>query len=197
LYIGDLDNNGSADQLLCVEKGGKYYFFLGKEELERSFPGIIKKKYLRYDAMAGLTAEEVLGSRLQELKKLTVTTLASVIARNVKGKLRLSELPSSVQWSPVFAFATGDFNGDGNTDILSGGNFFGVLPYEGRYDASYGNVLLNKMSSFSSLFPWQSGLSVRGEIRDIKKIGIRNRPVFMVARNNNNLLFYRNTVSTQ
>ena len=197
LYIGDLDNNGAVDQLLCTEKEGKYYFFLGKEEIERSLPGIIKKKYLGYEAMAGLTAEQILGSRLQELNKLTVTTLASVIVRNVKGKLTLSELLPSVQWSPVFAFLTGDFNGDGKTDIVTGGNFFGVLPYEGRYDAGYGNVLLNNVSSFSSLSPWQSGLSFGGEVRDIKKIWVRNRPVFMVARNNNSLLFYRNPVSTQ
>jgi len=147
--------------------------------------------------MAGLTAEQILGSRLQELNKLTVTTLASIIVRNVKGKLTLSELLPSVQWSPVFAFLTGDLNGDGKTDIVTGGNFFGVLPYEGRYDAGYGNVLLNNVSSFSSLSPWQSGLSFGGEVRDIKKIWVRNRPVFMVARNNNSLLFYRNPVSTQ
>ena len=197
LYIGDLDNNGAVDQLLCIEKEGKYYFFLGKEEIERSFPGIIKKKYLGYKTMAGLTAEEILGSSLQELNKLSVTTLASVIVRNVKGKLTLSELPPSVQWSPVFAFLTGDFNRDGNTDIICGGNFFGVLPYEGRYDASYGNVLLNNQASFSSLSPLQSGLSFRGEVRDIKKIMIRHREVFMVARNNKSLLFYQNQVSRQ
>ncbi|HKO80613.1 MAG TPA: VCBS repeat-containing protein [Chitinophagaceae bacterium] len=195
LYTGDLDNNGDLDQLLCIEKEQQYYFFLGKEEIERSFPGIIKKKYLDYKTMARLTVNEILGDRLAQLKKLSVTTLASVIVKNTKGRLSLLELPAPVQWSPVFAFLTGDFNEDGTMDIIAGGNFSGVLPYEGRYDASYGNLLLNQDSLFSPLQPFNSGLCFDGEVRDIKRIKIRNKEVFMVARNNKSLLFYQNQVS--
>ena len=32
-----------------------------------------------------------------------------------------------------------DFDGDGHTDLLVAGNFFGVPPLLGRYDASYGS----------------------------------------------------------
>lgn len=191
LYVGDLDNNGDFDQLMSVEKNSQHYFFLGKEEIERSFPGIIKKKYLDYKTMAGLTVDEILGTGFREMKKLSVTSLASVLVRNTKGKLSISELPAPVQWSPIFAFLTGDFNRDGTIDVLSGGNFSGVLPYEGRYDASHGNLLLNNGNSFSSVFPLHSGLSFDGEVRDIKKIRIRDREVFVIARNNKGLLFYQ------
>lgn len=195
LYTGDLDGNGDSDQLMCVGKDGQYYFFLGKEEIERSFPGIIKKKYLDYGSMAGLTVEEILGERLMKLKKMSVTTLASVLVRNTKGRLSLSELPGTAQWSPVFAFFTGDFNGDSTMDVIAGGNFSGVLPYEGRYDASYGSLLLNSGLFFSTVYPLNSGLCFDGEVRDIKKIRVRGRELLMVARNNKRILFYKNLAS--
>ncbi|MBD0296647.1 MAG: VCBS repeat-containing protein, partial [Flavisolibacter sp.] len=126
LYVGDIDNNGSPDQILAVEKDEKYYPFLGKEELEKILPAVIKKRYLDYKSMAGRTVEEIIGNKLSRLKKLTAATLASVIIKNNKGHLQISALPSPVQWSPVFSFLAADFNKDGKTDIITGGNFYGV-----------------------------------------------------------------------
>jgi hypothetical protein len=104
----------------------------------------------------------------------------------------VTKLPFPVQWSPVFGFISGDFNKDGADDIITAGNFFGVLPYEGRYDASYGNLLLNQSSSFISLPSLQSGLQLDGQVRDIKKIKIRGKDFLIIARNNDSLLFYSN-----
>jgi len=90
------------------------------------------------------------------------------------------------QWSPVFSFLTGDFNNDHQTDILSAGNFYGVLPYEGRYDASFGTVLLSDgKHSFATINSLQSGFMADGEVRDIKCIrSVNGRQLFVVARNN-------------
>ncbi|MFC0772088.1 VCBS repeat-containing protein [Terrimonas alba] len=192
LYTGDLDKNGDLDQLMSIEKDGRYYFFLGKEEIERVLPGMIKKKFLDYKTMAGLTVDGILGDKLNEMSKLTVSNLSSVLVKNNKGNLQVTKLPFPVQWSPVFAFVTGDFNRDGADDIITAGNFFGVLPFEGRYDASYGNLLLNQSSSFISLPSLQSGLQLDGQVRDIKKIKIRGKDFLIIARNNDSLLFYGN-----
>ena len=192
LYTGDLDKNGDMDQLVSIEKNGQYYFFLGKEEIERVLPGMIKKKFLDYKSMAGLTVDEILGDKINEMSKLTVSNLSSVLIKNIKGNLQVTKLPFPVQWSPVFGFISGDFNKDGADDIITAGNFFGVLPYEGRYDASYGNLLLNQSSSFISLPSLQSGLQLDGQVRDIKKIKIRGKDFLIIARNNDSLLFYSN-----
>src|SRR5450432_3544794 len=48
LFTGDFDNNSALDQVLAVEKNGKYYTFLGKEELEKQLPVLMRKKYLDY-----------------------------------------------------------------------------------------------------------------------------------------------------
>ena len=194
LYIGDLDNNGSMDQILAIEKEGKYYTFLGKEEIEKQLPSLMRKKYLYYAAFAGQTIEQVFGEKLDHSKKLEANILSSVmLTNNGAGKYSVNNLPSSVQWSPVFSFFTGDINKDGKTDIISAGNFYGVLPYEGRYDAGFGNVLLNDGNNhFNVLSPYQSGFLATGEVRDIKKIKLANgSKCLLVARNNDGVLFLR------
>lgn len=53
----------------------------------------------------------------------------------------LLELPKAVQFSPIYAIETGDFDQDGDQDILMGGNLYGVKPEFGIYDASRGFIL--------------------------------------------------------
>ena len=81
------------------------------------------------------------------------------------------------------------------TDILTAGNFYGVSPYEGRYDADYGNVLLNqKNGSFKIPGSLQTGLMIDGEVRDIKIIKtIKGGSMIAFARNNNSIQFYKLT----
>lgn len=194
LYLGDLDNNGSEDQILTVGKGMDHYPFLGKEELEKVLPALIKKSYLDYKSMAGRNVAEIMGNHLSGLQKRTAATLASVLVKNENRQLKISVLPSPVQWSPVFSFLTDDFNRDGKTDIITGGNFFGVTPYEGRYDASYGSVLLRENHQWKTVPPFHSGLVLEGEVRDIQKLRVAGKGLlYLVARNSNSLQFYKPT----
>ena len=182
------------DQILAIEKEGKYYTFLGKEEIEKQLPALMRKKYLHYAAFAGQTIEQVFSERLDHAKVLEANILSSVmLTNNGVGKYSVNNLPSSVQWSPAFSFFTDDINKDGKTDIISAGNFYGVLPYEGRYDAGFGNVLVNGGNNhFNVLSPYQSGFLVTGEVRDVKKIKLANgSKCLLVARNNDGILFLR------
>jgi len=193
LFVGDLDNNGSLDQLLTIETNGEYYTFLGKEELESQLPSVIKKRYLEYASFAGQTIESVFSNKLDSAKKYTVETLSSIVlTNNKKGGFTKTLLPSPVQWSPVFAFITADFDQDGTTDVLTAGNFYGVTPYEGRYDACEGTLLLNENSvTLKIATPSQSGFTVDGEARDIKKIKTLNGKILVaVARNNNSIKLF-------
>ncbi len=80
---------------------------------------------------------------------------------------------------------------NGKIDILSGGNFYGVLPFEGRYDANAGTVMLNNADSYKALLPIRSGFITSGETRDIKAITVGNQQWFAVAGSNDPLRFYR------
>jgi enediyne biosynthesis protein E4 len=192
MYLADIDNNQVYDQLLTVSRGGNEYTFVVKEDLEKQLP-YLKKEFLSYGKMAGKTAAEIFGDRLDKAKLFNVSTLESQVWLN-DGKGNFVEktaLPVAMQWAPLYSFYCNDFNKDGKLDILSGGNFYGVTPYEGRYDAmlptlSYGSG----NGRFQPSFPAEPGLRINGEVRDIKPIGLSGgRKALILALNNQPLRF--------
>ena len=92
-----------------------------------------------------------------------------------------------MQVAPLFGLAS--LPGKG---ILTGGNFSGVVPFEGRYDADYGDVLLiNKARNYKFISPTVSGFLVRGEVRDIKAIRTAKGTIYAVAINNKPIEFFK------
>jgi hypothetical protein len=97
------------------------------------------------------------------------------------------------QLSPVYAGIVYDLNGDGYNDIFLGGNFYGLKPQTGRFDASYGTLLLQgSHHHFHYVAPKQSGLFMKGEVRDAVMINPAGKvPLVLVARNNDNLILFQ------
>jgi hypothetical protein len=189
LYLTDIDKNGTMDPLMTYSIDQKEYTFLGKGEIEKQVP-IIKKKFLYYHDFAGKTVDEVFGDSLKDVKPLVVNSFTSGIFYNKgNGNFQFKAFPSSAQTAPLFGFANLAGKQKG---ILAGGNFRGVLPYEGRYDADYGDVLLvDADGSFSQPSPVSSGFLLRGEVRDIKTIKTAKGLIYAVAFNNNRIRFFR------
>ena len=186
MYVLDsLRKLGYANQILAVAKEGKYYTFLSKEDLEKQLP-FLKRDYLSYSKMAGKTVEELFGDQLTQSKLFEATTMASkMLINDGKGHFKASNLPYSLQWSPIFAFAPYDYNGDGMIDILTGGNFYGVNPYEGRYDATaLGLSMGDGKGGFNNIIQHSGPLINSGEIRDIRLLHINKKPCLIIAKNN-------------
>ncbi|MDB5017940.1 MAG: repeat protein [Mucilaginibacter sp.] len=188
LFLADLDKNGTIDPLLTYSIDKKDYTFLGKGEIEKQVP-LIKKKFLYYHEFAGKTVNELFGDSLKG-KPLTATSFTSGVFYNKgQGNFEFKAFPSSAQMSPLFGFATLSLPAKG---ILAGGNFSGVMPYEGRYDADYGDVmLLDKRRDFKWLSSVSSGFLLRGEVRDIKIIKTAGGIIYAVAFNNNKIRFFK------
>jgi hypothetical protein len=72
---------------------------------------------------------------------------------------------------------------------MAGGNFYGTIPYEGRYDALCPTIFSadkNRLT-VSSILP-----GVKGEVRDMKWLKtINHQKLLVIARNNDSLLFYK------
>jgi enediyne biosynthesis protein E4 len=193
MYVNDFDRNGSAEQIICVYEGDSAYPMALKHDLTRQIPNLLKKypKYVLYkeQTIHDLFEPEQLVNAIQ----LDVNQLRSALFLNDgSGHFTLKELPLETQFSTVMAAETGDFNKDGNLDLLLGGNLYHVKPEVGRYDASYGNVLAGDgHGNFSVIPPLQSGFRLDGEIRDFQSIQTPGGKVLLVARSNDPLQLFR------
>ncbi|MFT3847091.1 MAG: VCBS repeat-containing protein [Lacibacter sp.] len=187
LYVKDFDNNGSTEQILCYTLAdGKQYTFLAKDELERPLP-VLKKAYLTYSEVAGKDVKYMFYDLFKDYTELTAETLSSsCFINDGKGSFKIIPLPDELQLAPVFAFAA--LPGQA---FIAGGNFYGVIPYEGRYDGMLPTVFsFNKTSSSFSVKEKIS--SFDGEARDIKWLNAANgNRMMMIARNNNSIQFFK------
>src|SRR3954453_185070 len=129
LYVKDFDFNGTVEQIMTYSIDGKEYPFLAKDELEKSLP-VLKKYYLKYSDVAGKTVQYMFYDLFKDYIELKAETLSSSCFINYgKGNFKRMDLPDEAQLAPVFSFAPI------NNSYLVTGNFYGVTPYEGRYDA--------------------------------------------------------------
>jgi hypothetical protein len=196
LYIGDFDSNGRKESILVTYKSdGKAYPFNLYGEMMAEMP-LLKKKFLHYRQYAGMGIDELLdkGQLSKAVVKTVDQTQTSVFYNDGRGHFTMAPLPQRAQFSPVFAAINTDLNGDNRNDIFMGGNFYGLKPEVGRYDASYGVALLGSGTrNFTFAAPANTGLFLTGEIRDIKQIKTAKGTYILVARNNEALqIFKRN-----
>jgi hypothetical protein len=189
LFLSDLDKNGTVDPLLTYSIDGNDYTFLGKGEIEKQVP-LIKKKFLYYRDFAGKSVNDLFGDSLDVSKVVEANSFTSGVFYNKgNGNFTFKEFPASAQTAPLFGFAM--LNGV-NKGVLAGGNFYGVLPYEGRYDADYGDVLFaDKQKGFKNISPVSSGFLLRGQVRDIKAIKTASGTIYAVAFNNKPIEFFK------
>jgi hypothetical protein len=124
---------------------------------------------------------------LRKATKLEAFTMAStVFINNKKGGFTREPLPGAAQFSPVYAINATDVNGDGNIDLILGGNFYESKPEAGIYDASYGLLLTgNGKGQFTAQHAARSGLHTKGAVRDMVTIKTGKKNLLIVARNNN------------
>jgi hypothetical protein len=184
MYVKDFDNNGSVEQVLCYTIDGKEYTFLAKDELERPLP-VLKKAYLTYSEVAGKTVQYMFYDLFKDYDELKAETLtSSCFINDGKGGFKRTDLPDALQLAPVMSFTS---MANPQPSYVAGGNFYGVSPYEGRYDALYPTIFsLNKINQLSIL------PAIDGEVRDMKWLKYTGgEKILVVARNNNKLVFLK------
>lgn len=189
LYVKDFDQNGSTDPLLTYYRQGRRYTYFSKDELAEQLVQV-KKRYLDYRPFAESTFEEAFPPEMLEgAVHLQAFTLASCWAENQgAGSFELHELPVQAQFAPLFGLTAGDFNSDGRQDILGVGNWYGVRPSLGRYDASYGLCLGGgEGGAFMAVEPAESGFAVFGEGRAIAPVRRADGSLLLVVGRNDDV----------
>jgi len=193
MYVSDFDLNGTVEQVICTYDGDKSYPLALKHDLVRQIPGLAQK-YPKYEMYKDQQITDIFSAeQLKNSIHLNACLLeTSMFLNDGSGHFTRKPLPREVQYSPVFAAYTGDFNNDGNTDILFGGNLYNVKPEVGRYDASYGSFLLGDgKGGFVNIPARESGFRLNGEIRSIIELSTAKGKVLVVARSNNPLQIFK------
>ena len=188
LYVADFDNNGKTEQLVSYTANGVEYPFLGQDEVERPLP-LLKKHYLHYADYAGVPMKDVFYGWIDNVSPFTAERLASAVCYgDGKGEFAMHDLHPGLQQAPIFAFQSLKQYNVTSASYLAGGNFFDVIPYEGRYDAqALSFFVVKKDGGFDA--PRQTGLdSIKGQVRDMKWLKTLTDSVLIVARNNEKLL---------
>ncbi|MEP0366436.1 MAG: FG-GAP-like repeat-containing protein [Cyclobacteriaceae bacterium] len=191
-YVLDFDDNGDVEQIMTQYRGDKSYPVPLLHDLWKQMPGT-KKKFFKYEDYQGKSIEEVFGAdQLAEAHHLEAQTLASgILMSDGVGGFDFKPLGGSAQASPIYAILPEDVNKDGAVDLILGGNLFGVKPEAGRYDASYGSVLIgDAMGEFQETSFHTSGIYLSGEIRDFCKIRVGVKDMILVARNDDSVLTF-------
>lgn len=193
LWVSDFDGNGTTEQFLTRTIGGRDMPVFLKREITDQFPAL-KKQNLKHSDYATKTVQDLFGSAvLSKGEQKQFNYCSSVVAFNDgHGGFKVVVLPVMVQLSSVNAAYCGDINGDGSSDLVLGGNMFGFPPQFGRLDGSYGHVLLNNgKGDFKWQSPLESGMSLRGEIKDIKEIPVKDKRCLIVLQNDQFPVMYQ------
>lgn len=193
MYLSDFDNNGKLECISAYYKtDNKLYPYFLRGDIALQIP-VLKKKFLRYDAYAGKTVDEVFTKeQLKNAKEFSVQQTQSCIFYNDgKGNFQMEPLPLRAQFSPAFGILVTDLDGDGIADIFTVGNFFGLKPEIGRLDASYGVTLLGSKDGYQYVSPSKTGLFIKGEARDVKEIKTAKGNYILIARNNAPLVLFK------
>ena len=186
MYVSDFDENGSIEQVITCYNGDKAYPMALRHDLVAVLP-YLKKKYLKYDSYKEQTIEDIFTKeQLAKAIKLESKEMrSSVIINNRNGTFTLKPLPVEAQFSTVSGIAVSDYDGDGKADILLGGNFYQSKPEVGIYDASYGLLLKGDgKGNFKAVKEMQSGILVKGQVRNITSIKAGKKNLLIFAKNN-------------
>ncbi|TWJ01645.1 VCBS repeat protein [Mucilaginibacter frigoritolerans] len=172
VYItaGDFDHNGAYDaipSLYLKDKNGEKQEFPvhGRDDVFKQMISL-KKKFTNYKSFAVATMDDILSPEQRKgALRLKANMLKSCFLRNDgNGKFTLIPLPIEAQFSTLNGMQAGDFDGDGNLDVVINGNDYGTDVSIGRYDALNGLMLKGDgKGGFKPLSILQSGIYIPGD----------------------------------
>ena len=168
VFASDFDKNGTQDIVLGYHEEGKVYPLRGRQCSSDQMP-FIKKKFPSYDDFGAADLSAVYGEdELKNALHYRATTFATSYIENLGDfKFEVHKLDELAQFSSVNSIVIDDFNNDGHTDALLSGNLYQSEVETPRNDASYANLLLgNGEGGLESLFPYESGLFVKGDVKN-------------------------------
>ncbi len=192
VYANDFDSNGTNDIVLAKYYKDDYVPVRGRECTSQQMP-YVAEKFKDYHSFASSKLIDILPEdKVDNAVVYEIKSFESIVLINDNGQLKLQTLPIETQISPMKSALVMDVNKDGNMDIVTVGNHYGVEVETTRYDAGYGNVLLGDgNNNFKFLPATKSGFYVPSDSRNMLSVEQGNTTLIIVANNNDELTLFR------
>ena len=144
---------------------------------------------MTYSSFARATLADVYGKgKLKSALNYKARNFATCYFENKgDGTFKVHPLPNLAQISSVNSIIAEDIDGDGNLDLVIGGNMYGSEEETVRNDAGIGLYLKGDgKGNFEPVKAMNSGLFIDGDVRAIKSIhfGKEKNNGIIVAKNN-------------
>lgn len=172
MYYKDFDGNGAIDPILTFFIQGKSYPYVSRDELLDQV-SMMRTRFADYKSYADATIDDIFTKEeMKDAGYLEANTLATMLFLRKENSFREVALPREVQFAPVFAITTVDYDRNGSKDIMFGGNIYNSRLRFGRSDANQGILVKNEKNGKLSAVPQAAcGLDLRGDIRSVVSIG--------------------------
>jgi hypothetical protein len=186
IYAKDYDKNGLIDPVMCYYVNGKNYIYHTRDEMIKQINSM-RGRFCSYTDYAKVTFEESFLSK--EIRDAYVVKSecfeSSYFENRGNGEFVRKILPAEAQFAPVFGMLTGDYNNDGNLDVLMAGNSYSTEASTGRYDALEGLLLLGDgKGSFTSVKSSVTGFNADNDVKSLAQIEAANGTDMILAGNN-------------
>ncbi|MBD0833412.1 VCBS repeat-containing protein [Aestuariibaculum sp. TT11] len=188
VYASDFDKNGHLDIVLGYYSEGVQYPVRGRECSSQQIPGITRK-FKNYDAFSKATIEDVYTKdKLEDALHYKAKTFATTYFQNDGKHFSAKPLSSQAQLSAVNGIVSKDVNNDGVLDLILGGNLFTSEVETPRNDAGQGVLLIGDgKGNFYAKAPYESGLSLSGDVKGLAMLKSEGYTYIIVANNNDKL----------
>lgn len=191
MLINDFDQNGALDHILSKYEDQKTIPWVLKPALLRQIP-VLRKQLLTYESYQNKSLEELFP---EAVWANSLTLDADILETSLwinggQGNFIRTALPSEIQSSPVHSITS--ISADSQLPrLLFGGNQSRIKPELGSQMGSFAWALKPLGNNqWKALLPEESGLYVRGEIRQFLQIILENKPNLVVLRNNDTPLVF-------
>ncbi len=186
----DFDMNGSLDPVCTYYVQGKSYPIYHRNLLLEQIPSL-KNRFKTYESYARATIDDIFpAGSLKDAYIRDCRFFESAYIENLgNGSFRIHPLPVEAQISPVFGILSGDYNNDGNMDVVLTGNSYSSNIYTGQYDASIGLFLAgNGKGDFSPVPGRESGFFVSGDAKGMAELTMKDgSSLLLIAQNADSL----------
>jgi len=195
LYTYDFDNNGKNDIVFSTYEEGIEIPVDCRDGSAEQIPAI-KIKFQDFHSYATASLADIYSEEhLEQATHYQIRSFAHSYLENLgNGQFKLLPIEDNfMQIAPLNTMVVHDINGDGNEDVIYAGNLYGSKVEIPRADASFGGVLTgNGNGGFKSVMPYDSGLLVKGEVKNIRKIELADGSQgVLFAVNNDYLKLFR------